>query len=434
MDWKSQNLIARHKKVFPGPHTNLAFTVDEPKFFYQGKGSHIWDTDGNEYIDYMISMGAGVLGYGHPEFLSAMHQQLDQFYYYTGGTSQHPWEVELGEKISKYVPCAEQLRFGMTGSEACQLAFRLARAYTKRPYILHFEGHYHGWLDNVQGASAHEDPVEMPFARIDPDSRYETEGRDPSALANYFRIPWNDAAILEKVLERWGQQIACVIMEPVCCSSGALPPRPGYLNKARELCNKYGIVLCFDEVQTGFRLGLGGAQAEYGVTPDLATFGKALGGGIPISMVAGKIEIMELLRQRRVVAAGTFNGYPMGVAAALATLKIMEKDDGAYFKKIEKTQNRLTEGLREISDRHGVPALIMGPRGMFAVHFTDLKEIWTAKELATTDKQKQKRFRSLLAEEGALILWNGRFYLSIAVTDKDVDRTLEMVDRAMARL
>jgi len=430
----TSDLIEKHGKVFSGPHTNLSFMTDSPTFFSRGQGVHVWDTEEKEYIDFMISMGAAVMGYANQEYLEPIHRQLDRLNYYTGGVSQFPQEVELGEKIVQHVPCAEKVRFGMTGTEVCQLAFRLARAYTGRPYILHFEEHYHGWLDNVQGGLAHDDPVENPFADEGKGSRWFTEGRDPSALNSYLRIPWNDTELLEAVLERWADKEAMMIMEPVWCSNGCLFPRPGYLERARELCDKHGIILCFDEVQTGFRIGLGGAQGRLGVIPDVAVFAKALGGGLPFAAIAGKAEIMDMLLRGKVVGAGTFNGYPIGVVAALSCLAIMERNDGAHFKRIGQHQERLMNGVRKISKCHDVPVFVTGPRGVFAVHFTDQEEMYTNRDLAETDKEKQKRFRGLLAEEGVLILWNGRFYLSAGLTDGDIDVTLEATDRAISRL
>jgi glutamate-1-semialdehyde 2,1-aminomutase len=239
------------------------------------------------------------------------------------------------------------------------------------------------------------------------------------------------------VLEKYGGQVALIHMEPILCNGGGCPPRPGYLERVRELCTQYGIVLCFDEVITGFRIGLGGAQGQLGVIPDIATFGKAMASGVPIGAVAGKKEIMDQLYARTVIGAGTFNGHPLGMAACLATIKILERDDGAIYRHIDKVQSRLADGLKEMTQRHGLPVLIQGPRGALFHHFLEAEEgvVYSSKELHMgADDEKYLKFLSNLLDEGVLVLIGGRWYISGALTEHDVDETLERADRAMARL
>lgn len=264
---------------------------------------------------------------------------------------------------------------------------------------------------------------------------FHTYGRDPLALKQPFKIPWNDIQHLEGVLEKWGEQVALVIMEPVNCNGGSCWPKPGYLQRVRELCDKYGIVLCFDEIITGFRMGLGGAQAVVGVTPDLSTFGKGIAGGIPFSVVAGKKKIMNLLRERRVVGAGTFNGYPLGVTSALATIKLLEKDNGAFYKQWDEKQTMLTTGLKEIARRHGTPMLLQVVRGCVFYQFTDLPIAHNMGEwMEKSDHAKQERLRTELFNSGALILFRGRWFVNGALTEADVAKTLELTDRAMQKI
>ena len=244
--------------------------------------------------------------------------------------------MDGAENVLNLSPCAEKVLCGITGSEAVQLVIRLARAYTKRRYFIRFEGHYHGWLDNVLGGVVNDNALGMPFALESTADMLTTEGRDPEAFLQSFKLPWNDIAVLENVLEKYGEQVALIIMEPINCNGGCCSPRPGYLERVRELCTKYGIVFCLDEVITGFRVGLNGAQGLLGVTPDIATFGKAMAAGIPVAAVAGKRWIMDLIETRRVVSVGTFNGYPLGVAASLATINILERDNGAMYMHIDK--------------------------------------------------------------------------------------------------
>ena len=432
---KNQELYERAIKVMPGPQSNLRAPVGiKPLFIVRGRGAHLWDVDGNEYIDFMCGAGPGIFGYHNEEYIEALKNQLDTLYYLVSGAAQTPMEIELAEKFVQHVPCAEKVRFCLSGTEAVQLAIRLARAYTKRRYFIRFEGCYHGWLDNVLGGVVNDKATDKPFAIESDQDPLGTEGRDPAAFEQSFKLPWNDIEVLERVLEKYGEEVAMVLMEPILCNSGCCPPRPGYLERVRELCNKYGIVLCFDEVITGFRVALNCAQGVFGVTPDIATFGKALAGGVPMGAVAGKREIMDLLLERRVIGAGTFNGYPYGVAAALTTLKLLEKDNGAFYRKIDQLQNRLMDGLREISKRRGIPMLIQGPRGVFCCHFIDKEIAYSVRDLKEADLEKQNRFRVLLDEEGVLVMWGGRWYVSAGLTEEDVGRALECADRALGRL
>jgi glutamate-1-semialdehyde 2,1-aminomutase len=432
---KNLELAERALKIMPGGHSNLRAPVGvKPLFATRGEGAHLWDVDGNEYIDFMCGAGPGIFGFSNQEYIQALKNQLDTLYYLISGAAQTPMEIELAEKFVQYVLCAEKVRFCLSGTEAVQLAIRLARAYTKRRYFIRFEGHYHGWLDNVLGGLVSDDPVNKPFSVESDLDPVGTEGRDPAAFEQSFKLPWNDIEVLEKVLEKYGEEVAMVLMEPILCNSGCCPPRLGYLEKVRELCTKYGIVLCFDEVITGFRVGLNCAQGLFGVTPDITTFGKALAGGVPMGAVAGKKEILDLLFTRRVIGAGTFNGYPLGTAASLASLKILEKDNSAYYRKVDKLQGRLMAGLKEIAKRRGIPVLIQGPRGVFYYQFINREIAYSPRDLKEADIEKQNRFRTILAEEGILIMWGGRWYVSGALTEADVDKTLECVDRVMGKL
>jgi glutamate-1-semialdehyde 2,1-aminomutase len=432
---KNLELAEKANSVMPGGQSNLRAPVGvKPLFVVRGERAHFWDVDGNEYIDFMIGAGPGIFGHGHAEYIQTLKNQLDSLYYLISGAAQTPIEIELAEKFVKHVPCAEKVRFCLSGTEAVQLAIRLGRAYTKRPYFIRFEGHYHGWLDNVLGGIVSDDPVEMPFAIESEKDPLGTEGKDPNAFKQSFKLPWNDGEVLEKVLRKYGEEVAMVLMEPINCNGGCCPPRPGYLEQVRELCTRYGIVLCFDEVITGFRVALNCAQGQLGVIPDLSTFGKALAGGVPMGAVAGKKEILDLLLEKRVIGAGTFNGYPLGVAASLVSLEILEKDNGAYYKKVDKLQSRMMAGLKEISERRGIPTLIQGPRGVFFYQFIDKEVAYSVRDLKGADVEKQNKFRTFLADEGILVMWGGRWYVSGALTLADIDKALECADRAMGKL
>ena len=297
---KSQELAQRARQVMAGPHSNLRVgNENETVFITRGQGARLWDANGKEYVDFMNSAGAAILGHNQ-EFKNTMAEQLQQAYFGLYGNGRSPLELDVAERLIQHVSCAQKVRFNLSGSEAVQLAIRLARAHTKRNIFIRFEGHYHGWLDNIMGGVPNADPSQKPFPVEDENDLMCTQGRSLDAFNSSFLLPWNDIGRLEEVLRKYGDEVAVIIMEAVNCNFGCCPPRPGYLEAVRELCDKYGIVLCFDEIITAFRTGLGGAQGAYGVTPDITTIGKAFGGGIPISCVVGKEEIMDQLTSVKV--------------------------------------------------------------------------------------------------------------------------------------
>ena len=438
--WSNEKSLAwleRARKATTFGQSNLRGALklmDKPLFIARAKGSRVSDVDGNEYVDFSNSAGASILGHNHPRYIQALKDQLSSFYTSTSGLNQSTMEVELAEKIVNHVPCAEKVRFCVTGTDAVQLAIRLARAYTNRRYFIRFEGHYHGWLDNVLGGVPNSDPKGKPFAIDSEEDLLSTAGRDAEAFKQSFLLPWNDIGELERFLAKHGEEIALIIMEPILVNGECCSPRPGYLEKVRELCNKYGILLCFDEVITGFRMGLGGAQGALGVTPDLATLGKAFGAGIPVSAVAGKAEIMNQLDEGKVIGAGTFNGYPLGMVAALATIKILEENNGAIYNKIDRVQKKLTKGLQEISRRRGIPLLIQEARGVFFTLFTDKDIAYSVRDLHDLDWEKHAKFFYKLVEEGVLLMFIGRWYISGAIEEEDVNMGLEGADQVLATL
>ena len=431
----SAALGARALELMPGPHSNLpGYELFRPIWLTHGKGAHLWDVDGNEYLDYMCGLGAGLLGYGNPALLDAVKDQLDRMPH-LDAARRHPEEILLAEKIVQHVPAAEKVRYLLSGTEAVQLVLRLARAHTRRDIFIRFDGHYHGWLDNVFGGGVDPNPQGPPYALYKEGDLFLSKGRDVASGKQSFKLPWNDIEVLERTLEKYGDQVALIIMEGINANGGSCYPRPGYLERVRALCDQYGIVFCIDEVITGFRVGLGGAQKALGVTPDLTTFGKGIAGGIPISVVAGKAEIMDLCADRRVIGAGTFNGYPLGVAAALATISYLEKDDGIFYKNLAATQGRLVSGLREIAKRHGRPMLTQDCPGVIMFYPADIERAWSMADwYAIADHALGEKLRQLLFDNGVLILFRGRWFFNGATTLQDVDRTLEIVDACFSHL
>lgn len=429
-------LLERAKRVLAGAHTNLPGAGFAPRFMVKGKGAHLWDADGKEYIDFVLSAGPLIFGHSEPLLVQVLKDQLDTLWSLNSTVyQQSALEVELAEKFVRHVPCAEKFHSNPTASETVQMVIRLARAYTGRRRFIRFEGHYHGWFDNIMGGAVSGADTDRPFPK---ENRQvlEAEGKYAADMEQSFLLPWNDADILEEVLKKYGEEVAMVIMEPILCNAGCCPPRPGYLERVRQLCSEYGVVLCFDEVITGFRVAINSAQGWLGVTPDVATFGKALAGGLPLAAFAGKSDLMDLLLEKKVVSGGTFGRYPLGLAAALASIRILESDDGAFYRKIDHIQKQLTDGLKEISRRLGIPMFIQGTRGVFITRFmeTDREVAYTVTDFASVDTQKERRWAELMAEEGIILMFGSRFYISSAHTGADVDRTLAGAERVMRKL
>lgn len=431
----SNRLAERALELMPGPHSNLpGYELFRPLWLTHGMGAHLWDVDGNEYLDFIAGLGAGILGYGNPVVTDAIKDQLDRMPY-LDAARRNPGEIELAEKIIEHVPAAEKVRFLLSGTEAIQLVIRLARAHTGRNLFIRFDGHYHGWIDNVFGGGVDPDPQGPPHALYRDTDLFGSRGLDKASALQSFKLPWNDIEVLERTLEKYGDEVALVLMEAINANGGACYPRPGYLERVRELCDEYGIVLCIDEIITGFRVGLGGAQKALGVTPDLTTFGKGVAGGIPLSIVAGNAEIMDLCADRRVVGAGTFNGYPLGVAAGLATVTYLEQDDGVFYRSVAAIQKRLTDGLREIMARHGRQWLLQACPGVLMFYPAPVERAWAIGDwYPIADHALGERFREALFDNGVLIMFRGRWYVNGAVASEDVDRTLEVVERAVRQL
>jgi glutamate-1-semialdehyde 2,1-aminomutase len=306
---ESRLRLERAKRTIPGGvHSNIRLSEQPwPLWFDHADGSHIYDVDGNDLIDYVLANGPLLLGHTPKPVTDAVKVQLDKGLIYAGQTDL---EVEASERIVQMVPCAEQVRFNMTGTEAVQAALRIARGATGRQKILLFQGHYDGWADSVlfnngtMGRSLDADGAEGELAAV-----AESQGVQGAVAADLIVAQWNDADAVEAVLARHRDEIAAVIMEPILCNSGVILPRPGYLELVRDLCSRFGIVLIFDEIITGFRVGPGGAQGMLGVTPDLAVFGKALASGLPVACVAGRAALFDGVSVGRVMHAGTFNAW-----------------------------------------------------------------------------------------------------------------------------
>ena len=399
-----------------------------PLYFRNGCGARLEDVDGNEYIDYVLAWGPMILGYRHPAIVEALHRHADLP---TDYGAQHELEFAVSEKIQSLLPCAELVQFTSSGSEAVQIAFRLARGFTGRNLILKFEGHYHGWMDGA--LISYKPSAGQVGTRECPNVVPGSRGQVPNAADNFVVAPWNDVAVLQRLMDTHHGAIAAVVMEPVLCNSGCILPRPGYLQAVRELCRKHGALLMFDEVITGFRLSLGGAQEHYGVVPDIATFGKAVAGGAPLSGIAGRRDILMQMYDG-VAFGGSFNGNPISLASSFATLTELSRDNGAALAGALDLGGILMSGIREIAARRSVPLLVAGFGTAMALHFTGQSELNDYRDTFADDSAKLQRFLYLALEEGLHIVPDGRLYVSTAHTRRDIDETLERLDRVIASL
>src|SRR5690606_23906439 len=302
---ESKKLLERASKVLAGGVSSEFRKYNHPHaiFYKEAKGSKIVDVDGNEYLDFTLSQGPLILGHSHPRVLEAVNSYSEQGQLYAG---QHIQEIILAEKICELIPSAELIRFCLDGSEAVQTAFRVARAKTGKNKFLRFEGHYHGWLDNVAwGIST--PSLEDLGDPSHPEAHVWSKGISPESRNEFIILPWNDLGLLEQTIKQHHHELAAIITEPVMCNNGCIAPKPGFLEGIRKLCDEYGIAFILDEVITGFRLGLGGAQAHYNITPDLSIFAKAMGSGYPISAIVGKTSWMDAIADSQVIHAGTMN-------------------------------------------------------------------------------------------------------------------------------
>jgi glutamate-1-semialdehyde 2,1-aminomutase len=419
---KSKALLERSKKVLPGGvSSNIrARWKPFPLFYARGKGSRVWDVDGHEYVDYVLGRGPLLLGHSPEPVIEAVKKQLERGLMYAG---QHELEIEVAERISRRVPCAERVRFSNSGSEAVHMALRLARAATGRVKHVRFEGHYHGWLDNVFYSYAPK--LEDAGPREAPRAVPVSGGQPPSDAENVIVLPWNDLALVERVFAERAREIAALITEPVMCNSGGILPKAGYLDGLRRLCSKHGVVLIFDEVITGFRLGLGGAQEYFGVTPDLATFAKAVGGGFCVSALAGKAALMDQIGALGAVHAGTYNSNPPCMAACKATLDVLQAEDGAVYRRIRERGEALMKGLRAKGlTVRGLPSCLYVSAG-------DATEAVDYRSFAARDVAAHDRFWEALQEEGVRTIPEGTWFVSAAHTEEDVEFSLAAAGRAL---
>jgi glutamate-1-semialdehyde 2,1-aminomutase len=427
---RGAELAERAVKVLAGGVSSDARRLPNgPLFVDHASGAYLWDVDGNRYVDYVLGQGPAILGHSASVVADAVSAQVRRGVSYS---AQHLAEVELAETLCRLIPCAERVRFNSVGSEAVHAALRLARGHTGRSKIVKFEGHYHGWLDPVLYS------VHPPLAQAGPARTPAvvggTAGQQASAEGDLLISPWNDLPALAALLAEHGADVAAVIMEPVLCNTGVIMPDDGYLAGVAELCRRSGALLIFDEIITGFRMAPGGAQEQLGVTPDLAAFGKAMAGGMQLSALVGRAEVMDDISTGRVAHAGTFNSHPVSVAAAQATLAVLDGQRDTVYPTLRDLGTRLAEGLRAAARAAGVPMLVSAPGPILQTYLTDATQIRDYRDFAATDLAAMTRLHGLLMDRGVNIVPRGLWFLSTAHTTADIDTTVEIAADALAAL
>jgi len=390
-----------------------------PLVFERAEGPYLFDVDGNRLIDYYLGMGPMILGHSPESVRRAAAAQLERGLLYAG---QCEVEAEAARLVCTMVPCAERMRFASSGSEVVHAAIRLARAATGRKTIVKFEGHYHGWFDSVAWSTA---PVADTAGPEDAPLRVAGSlGQDDNAGLNTEVLSWNRLDLVEQRLARG--DVAGVIMEAAMCNAGAIAPAPGYLEGVRAACTKAGTVLIFDEVITGFRVGPGGAQKHFGVTPDLATFAKAIANGFPVAAIAGRADLLDLFA-KGVLHGGTFNSQPVAMAATVATLRALTPETYAT---IERRGRRLMDGIRDVLAAAGVKAVVTGFPAIFHVAFGLEQPARNYRDLWAMDKPRYVRFTTALLRHGVRALERGAWFMSLAHDDAVIDETLAAVAAA----
>jgi glutamate-1-semialdehyde 2,1-aminomutase len=415
------------------PSRGAAVYPAGPIFLERGRGSHVWDADGNEYTDFMMSFGALIQGHAHPKLTEVVSQAMSEGSHFAAATSA---EAEAAERFCKMVPSAEAVRFANTGSEATMLALRLARAHTGRTKFLKFEGHYHGWYDPYL-LNAHSHPPAELGPRENPARIPDSEGIPASTLDDVVLVPWNDPDVLQSAMRQHGRELAAVITEPIMANMGCILPREGYLQLLRKLTQEIGALLIFDEVVTGFRYAPGGCQEYFGIKPDLSTFGKALGAGFPVGAVAGPRDILDRMRwgQGMVLHYGTFNGHRLTMKVVGANLDLLSAE-GTY-RKLHAIGDLAINGLRDVFRRRKVKAIVQGFGPMFQIYFTERDVIHDYRDYCTyVDTQQYSLFVQVLLDRKIYMTpSNGlHWIISTAHTEADVEALLRAADEACAEL
>ncbi|WP_018652200.1 glutamate-1-semialdehyde 2,1-aminomutase [Actinobacillus capsulatus] len=424
---KSEQLFEKAQKVIPGgvnsPVRAFKGVGGTPVFIQKAEGAYITDSDGKQYIDYVGSWGPMVLGHNHPAIIDAVLKAVPNGLSFGAPTES---EITLAELVTKLVPSIELVRMVSSGTEATMSAIRLARGYTGRDKIIKFEGCYHGHSDSL-------------LVKAGSGALTLGQPSGPGVPADFAKhtltCTYNDLDSVKTAFEQYPNEIACLIVEPVAGNMNCIPPKNDFLKGLRALCDQYGAVFIIDEVMTGFRVALGGAQAYYDVKPDLTTLGKIIGGGMPVGAFGGKKEIMEYIAPTGpVYQAGTLSGNPIAMAAGLACLTELSK--AGNEEKLAAQTKTLAEGFKALADKHNVPLTVQYVGGMFGLFFTEQAEINNYQDVMKCDAAKFNRFFHLMLEQGVYLAPSAfeAGFMSLAHSDEDIQATLAAADKAFAAL
>ncbi|MFC4099970.1 glutamate-1-semialdehyde 2,1-aminomutase [Paenibacillus xanthanilyticus] len=425
MDERSKEAFASAKEVIPGgvnsPVRAFRSVGLTPVYMERGEGYRVYDIDGNSYIDYVGSWGPLIMGHAHPEVVEAIKKTAEK-----GTSFGAPTELEttMAKLVAERVPSIDLVRMVNSGTEATMSALRLARGYTKRSMILKFEGSYHGHADSLLiKAGSGVATLGLP----------DSPGVPESVASHTLTVPYNDIESVKLAFEKFGEQIACVIVEPVAGNMGVVPPLPGFLQGLREITEQYGSLLIFDEVMTGFRVHLNCAQGLYGITPDLTCLGKVIGGGLPVGAYGGKREIMEMMAPTGpIYQAGTLSGNPLAMAAGYTTLSLLKQETYEY---LERMAVRLQRGLQSNAEKHGVAMTINRVGSMVCPFFTD-KHVINYETAKTADLERFKAYFAAMLNGGISIppsQFEGMF-VSAVHDEAAIDATIAAHDEALRRL
>jgi glutamate-1-semialdehyde 2,1-aminomutase len=424
---KSEALLARASQVIPGgvnsPVRAFKSVGGTPPFIVKAEGSKMIDVDGHVYIDYVGSWGPMIAGHNHPAVMQAVREALELGLSFGAPTER---EVVLAELICKLMPNIEQVRLTTSGTEATMSAIRLARAYTKRNHIIKFSGNYHGHADSFlveagSGALTFGTPT--------------SPGVPEDVSAHTLCAQYNNLAHVEEIVAKHPQQIAAIIVEPVAGNMNCIPPVPGFLEGLRTICDKAGILLILDEVMTGFRVGLGGAQAHYGIKPDLTTLGKIIGGGMPMGAFGGRREIMQLISPAGpVYQAGTLSGNPIATAAGLATLSLIQQP--GFYEQLTLKTEKLCTGLKQAAQRAGIPFITQQVGAMFGLFFTSQKAVTSYQEATACNSDQFKQFFHLMLAGGVYLAPSAyeAGFMSCAHSYEDIQQTIMLAQASMLTL
>ena len=423
----SEDLFRKAQLRIPGgvnsPVRAFRGVGGQPVFFHRAEGPYLFDEDDNRYIDYIGSWGPMILGHGNAEVLAAVNEAARNGLSFGAPTAA---EVEMADLVCELVPSMDMVRMVSSGTEATMSAIRLARGYTGRDTLIKFEGCYHGHADSLlvkAGSGAL--TLGVP-----------SSPGVPAALAEHtLTLEYNNAAQVEETFAKMGDQIACVIVEPVAGNMNCVPPMNGFLQTLRKCCDEHGAVLIFDEVMTGFRVALGGAQSVYNITPDLTTLGKVIGGGMPVGAFGGKREIMEHLAPLGpVYQAGTLSGNPVAMAAGMATLRQIREP--GFFDELGRLTARLTQGLETMAREKGIAMTTNQVGGMFGLFFTDQTRIASLQDVMGCDQERFKKFFHAMLDRGVYLAPSAfeAGFVSITHTDAVIDETLERARESLRAL